>query len=604
MTWLDRLRAERARAASPEPADRPRTVPPVIHWPPHPLVGGAVMARCPNCQALGSLTPRLAVTFTPILRPCEDWRVLDCPSCACLFYERNENRAAQYDGDEMLSRGRAALYLQQGAGLSQLLLPLARVSRPAGSRFLDIGCGFGFTLDFAREAKGWDGLGIDPGGIAALGRERLGVPIAQRMVAADEPELRGACDVVLAAETIEHLPQPGAFLALARGLLRAGGILILTTPNADLVTPSAPEGLLATILSPELHIVLQSQASLAWALRQAGFAHVRVETEGASLVGYASDAPIALSDDTAAMQETLDAYLESRARAFAADRDLSLGFAGRALLNCANRPDPARGARVRAMLDDAITQRFGLNIATMPRLPAELGACSLERMAELVPLNLGAVLYAAAMLDLQGGAARGGLRTRLLLAAEACRALRRATGELGMEDALSEDLEWVAGAEALLCSAEIGQASVPKQLAALSALATRDSEQRMRQITARCFTTLVNAGHFRIARDILPSLVVDDLAQAHDRDAIYCKGMLLMQPGGDPAAALACFTAVRQSLDAGHPEGLFWPALRGEVQALARLGRASEGPALIRMVAAAGNARLPADLALRARQAR
>jgi 2-polyprenyl-3-methyl-5-hydroxy-6-metoxy-1,4-benzoquinol methylase len=562
------------------------------------------MARCPNCQALGSLTPRLAVNFTPILRPSEDWRLLDCPDCACLFYERNENRAAQYDGCEMLSRGRTALYLQQGAGLSQLLLPLARVTLPAGARFLDIGCGFGFTLDFAREAKGWDGLGIDPGGIAALGRARLGVPIEQREVAADEPALRGTCDVVLAAETIEHLPQPAAFLALARGLLREGGILILTTPNADLVTPGVPEGLLATILSPELHIVLQSKASLAWALRQAGFAHVHVVCEGASLVGYASDAPIMLADDADAMQETLDAYLERRATAFVADRDLSLGFAGRALLDCANRPDPVRGARVRAGLEASIQSRFGMNIATMPRLPAELGACSLERMAELVPLNLGAILYAGAMLDLQQGAARGGLRARLVLAAQACRALRRATGELGMEDALSEDLEWVAGAEALLCSAEIGQAAVPKLLAALSTLAVRDGVARRRQITARCFTTLVNAGHFRIAREILPLLTCDDLSDTHQRDAMYCQGVCQLQPGGDAATALGCFIAVRGSLDPQHPDGLFWPALRGEVQALTRLGRAGEVAGLVRTVAATSETQLPADLALRARSAR
>lgn len=39
-------------------------------------------------------------------------------------------------------------------------------------------------------------------------------------------------DVILAAELIEHLPNPGAFLAAARGLLAPSGRLLITTINA------------------------------------------------------------------------------------------------------------------------------------------------------------------------------------------------------------------------------------------------------------------------------------------------------------------------------------------------------------------------------------
>jgi 2-polyprenyl-3-methyl-5-hydroxy-6-metoxy-1,4-benzoquinol methylase len=41
----------------------------------------------------------------------------------------------------------------------------------------------------------------------------------------------GSFDVVLCGDLIEHLRDPGAFLARVRPLLRDGGRLVLTTPN-------------------------------------------------------------------------------------------------------------------------------------------------------------------------------------------------------------------------------------------------------------------------------------------------------------------------------------------------------------------------------------
>jgi 2-polyprenyl-3-methyl-5-hydroxy-6-metoxy-1,4-benzoquinol methylase len=45
----------------------------------------------------------------------------------------------------------------------------------------------------------------------------------------DLPE--GSFDVILCADVIEHLRDPGAFLERIRPLLRAGGRLVLSTPN-------------------------------------------------------------------------------------------------------------------------------------------------------------------------------------------------------------------------------------------------------------------------------------------------------------------------------------------------------------------------------------
>src|SRR5437660_997768 len=53
-------------------------------------------------------------------------------------------------------------YLEQGAGLDTLVLPAFIAGRRPGRRYIEIGCGFGFGLDFAHRALGFEARGIDP----------------------------------------------------------------------------------------------------------------------------------------------------------------------------------------------------------------------------------------------------------------------------------------------------------------------------------------------------------------------------------------------------------------------------------------------------------
>ena len=63
----------------------------------------------------------------------------------------------------MLGRGRVPFYVQQGAGIWLITRPLAQLrNAPASSCYMEVGCGFGFGLDYAIRTKGWDGRGIDP----------------------------------------------------------------------------------------------------------------------------------------------------------------------------------------------------------------------------------------------------------------------------------------------------------------------------------------------------------------------------------------------------------------------------------------------------------
>lgn len=440
------------------------------------------MATCPNCESLTVKPVALDVGLAPLGRKHKLWRVVACPDCACRFYL--DRQAHNYAEDEMLTRGRAALYLQQGAGLRQLCQPLALLQLPRGSLYLEIGCGFGFAMDFARHALGWTVQGIDPAQIAALGRTQLDLPIECRMLEGDEPEMAQAFDVVMAAETIEHVLDPSAFLGTLRPMLRPGGVLVLTTPDGAALSPETPPDLLAALLSPGLHCVFQTEASLRGLLAAQGFTHVAVARNGGRLVVHASMCPVKLGG-VESVEPMFRTYLEDRAVWFAPASNLGLGLAGRCLLEAANAGDFDRAGRMLRTLRGACLDRFGLDIETLQALPPETASCSLERMAELMPLNLAAILYASAMCALCNGASRSGQHFRLLRAAESAIRLRRATGELGMVDALSEDLAWVATAEALLCEAEASGTDIAALIGRLPVLPGADGRARYEHFVDR-----------------------------------------------------------------------------------------------------------------------
>jgi 2-polyprenyl-3-methyl-5-hydroxy-6-metoxy-1,4-benzoquinol methylase len=102
---------------------------------------------------------------------------------------------------------------------------------PPGGRVLDVGCSGGYLAERIAAAGGSvTGIELDP---AAAERaraycEQVVVGDAERVALPFDP---GSFDAVVCADLIEHLRDPGAFLARVRPLLRGGGRLVLTTPN-------------------------------------------------------------------------------------------------------------------------------------------------------------------------------------------------------------------------------------------------------------------------------------------------------------------------------------------------------------------------------------
>ncbi len=549
-----------ARQAAPRPLHTVQ--PPTITWPTGgDAPPGLSALACPNC---GSLAPKDYVLTIDVELPDSPARrlhIVQCPGCDCRFYDSQV--PPDYAEPKFNDRGRVPFYVQQGAGVSLITRPLAQARHAPGAAYLEVGCGFGFGLDFALNTRGWQGFGIDPAALAALGREAFGLPIELRYLR-DDDEARGTMDVVLGSEVIEHVTSPAAFVRTLRAMLRPGGLMILTTPNGRDIHRGSPPGIIIPLLSPSLHLVIQTEASLRWLLTEAGFAHVAIEIDSHSLVAFASDAPLDLEQDAARLRAALRAHLHHRAATLEPTTDLFLGFAGRAFQESVNDSEMEEADQAWARLVPAVQQRFRFDLDALVALPPDVATCGLEEMAARVPLNLAGLLYARAIRRMASGTPRPALEASFRLASEAADAMRRALGELAMEDGQTEDIGWTALAEAALCAAARGAPDILQCLDRLPP-APAGGAARVLAIKQRALAILVDAGHTAAARELAESLPEPDATDPAGRDALFARGILDLQPGGDPAAARRRFAQIRSAAPQESP--LWWAALRGELQA-------------------------------------
>jgi SAM-dependent methyltransferase len=124
-----------------------------------------------------------------------------------------------------------ALRHEQSADIVSFVQPFV----PAGSRVLDIGCGFGSFLMRAQKAD-YVVNGIEPDADACAGANAaLGADVVRHGTLDQVPPAPGTMDLVATLDVLEHVPVDfqAQFAALIRTSLRADGHWVIKVPSTE-----------------------------------------------------------------------------------------------------------------------------------------------------------------------------------------------------------------------------------------------------------------------------------------------------------------------------------------------------------------------------------
>jgi 2-polyprenyl-3-methyl-5-hydroxy-6-metoxy-1,4-benzoquinol methylase len=186
----------------------------------------------------------------------------------------------------------------------------------AAGRLLDVGAAAGFFMDEARRA-GWSVQGVDVSPeMSGWGRERLDLDLRTGLFRpGDYPA--DAYDCVTMWDYIEHSVDPVGDLAAARSLLRPGGVLALSTGDADSLVARL-SGRRWHLLTPRHHNFFFSTATLRRACDAAGLEVLATGHPGARYsLRYLTYKLRAMAPSSRLVRRTGEAFERSRAAALA-----------------------------------------------------------------------------------------------------------------------------------------------------------------------------------------------------------------------------------------------------------------------------------------------
>ncbi len=197
--------------------------------------------ECQNCGAADSELVRRKYVVTQLRR---------CGHCGLLFrtpVDVPDENNAFYNGTyrqgvttDMPDEAALAEHIDSGfAGFQYSYDKHIRLMQAcgagAGARAFDFGCSWGYGA-FQMARQGLKVMAFEIGKDRAdFARTRLGVDVIddRRDLLDFADKHAGTFDVFFSSHVLEHVPSPGEAIAIARRLLRPGGLFISLTPNGS-----------------------------------------------------------------------------------------------------------------------------------------------------------------------------------------------------------------------------------------------------------------------------------------------------------------------------------------------------------------------------------
>jgi methionine biosynthesis protein MetW len=102
---------------------------------------------------------------------------------------------------------------------------------PVGSRVLDVGCGTGSVSRIIANTRNAKIIGIEPDPCRAAAARARGLEVYQELFTPAIVQRLELFDVVIFADVLEHVADPGSFLQFARRGLLPGGRVVASVPN-------------------------------------------------------------------------------------------------------------------------------------------------------------------------------------------------------------------------------------------------------------------------------------------------------------------------------------------------------------------------------------
>ncbi len=508
-----------------------------------------VVVRCPVCGHDGPHAP--VVRVASLAPPHQALTLIRCAGCASGFYDPpgiTDFSDLNQDRDDFWR-----FYVEVGGGVWETIWPVLADVAPGPRRLLDVGCGFGFLVDFWGRQSGGEAVGVELADYGAIGARMLEIEVHRELVQ-DCAALAGRrFDVVYASEVIEHVPDPRAFVALLAPFVADDGVLVLTTPSMEYVTPANATPTLLAALAPGFHGFLLSPRAFEDAAREAGFAHVDVRIFGERQILWAARVPRKLDLTPERMRPPYFAYLERALQRHDPASPLWQGYAYRCIRDLVNLGRAAEASAKADLLLAALAEAYGPDIANPERMGTKLGGCAtLVEFGRVAPYFLPSLYFAL------GGIAQ---HRRDLTAA---RRFYRGARDIGIECGRFGAIFFLE-ASSLVWPAQINDANLA--LAQGDLVDAAAAYARLAREGRRCERA---GGYAHASQDYIEGTVPRACealalrgAWGHAREvfAAFCDYLAAASPGPDPTARATLEAALAADGAAERPQDPVFPFL-------------------------------------------